>query len=193
MIRNAILLAFLLFFQLVWSQEVFQRSYGGLGSEYGRAVIECSTGGYLIVGSTNSYANPSTDVYLLRVDEFGDYIWGRNIGVSDKIDWGLDLAEDQAGNFIIAGYSDDSPTGSYDGLLIKTDSNGGVIWKKTFGGDDWDFIKSMVLTDNGEIILAGQKTVDGNSKGWIVKADNDGELIWESIIKQFLSAEANWG
>ncbi|NEN23183.1 T9SS type A sorting domain-containing protein [Cryomorpha ignava] len=169
--------------QAAYGQAVFQRSYGGPGNEYGRAVIECSGGGYLIVGSTNSYYNPSTDVYLLRVDENGDYLWGRNIGESSKIDWGIDLAEDADGNFIIAGYTDDSPSGSYDGLLIKTDPDGQVIWKKTFGGDDWDFIEGMALNNADEIVLAGSKTVNGIQKGWVFKTDSDGELIWETLIE----------
>lgn len=172
----------IIFSHSLYSQEVFQRSYGGPGNEYGRAVIECSNGGYLIVGSTNSYYNPSTDVYLLRVDSSGEYLWGRNIGASNKIDWGVDLAEDADGNFIIAGYTDDSPSGSYDGLLIKTNSEGEVMWKKTFGGDDWDFIESMALNDLGEVVLAGSKTVNGVQKGWVLKTDNDGEIIWEKLI-----------
>src|SRR5690554_2813553 len=128
MIRLISIISLLIMAQSAYSQVIFRRSYGGEGNEYGRAVIECSTGGYLVVGSTNSYFNPSTDVYLLRVDENGDYIWGRNIGEANKIDWGIDLVEDSEGNFFIAGYTDDSPTGSYDGLLIKTDSEGQVIW-----------------------------------------------------------------
>src|SRR5690606_30508167 len=176
------LLNLLIIVHVVNSQAVFQRSYGGPGNEYGRAVIECSTGGYLIVGSSNSYYNPSTDVYLLRVDINGNYMWGRNIGNADKIDWGIDVAEDTEGNFIIAGYTDDSPTGSYDGLLIKTDPEGQVLWKKTFGGDDWDFIESMTLNTADEIILAGSKTENGIQKGWVFKADNNGVVIWERLI-----------
>lgn len=176
------LLNLLIIVHVVNSQAVFQRSYGGPGNEYGRAVIECSTGGYLIVGSSNSYYNPSTDVYLLRVDVNGDYMWGRNIGNADKIDWGIDVAEDTEGNFIIAGYTDDSPTGSYDGLLIKTDPEGQVLWKKTFGGDDWDFIEGMALTNTDEIILAGSKTENGIQKGWVFKTDNNGVVIWEEVL-----------
>lgn len=179
-----LILAFFVSVQgLMFGQEVFQRSYGGLGGEYGRAVIECSTGGYAIVGSTNSYQNAGTDIYLLRVDEVGDYIWGKSIGEANKTTWGIDLAEDDEGNFIIAGYTDNSPSGTYDGLLVKTNSVGEVIWQKSFGGDDWDFIENMVLTDNGEIILAGQTTVDGHQQGWIIKTDNAGEIIWEKLLE----------
>lgn len=179
-----LILIFLLNFQaLVFGQVVFQRSYGGLGSDYGRAAIECSTGGYAVVGSTNSYENSGTNIYLLRVDEVGDYMWGKSIGEANKINWGMDIAEDDAGNFIIAGYTNNSPSGTYDGLLLKTNSVGEVIWRRTYGGDDWDFIENMTVTDSGEIILAGQKTIDGHQQGWILKTDEEGEVIWEKLLE----------
>lgn len=183
MTRLLILIFFVNVQALAFGQEIFQRSYGGPGSEYGRAVIECSTGGYAVVGSTNSYHNPGTNIYLLRVDESGDYSWGKSIGAANKITWGIDIAEDEEGDFIIAGYTDNSPSGTYDGLLIKTNSVGEVIWQKTYGGDDWDFIENMVITANGEIILVGQKTLDGHLQGWIMKTDLDGEVIWEKHLE----------
>ena len=179
-----LILVFLMHLQvLAFGQEVFQRSYGGPDSEYGRAVIECSTGGYAIVGSTNSYQNTGTDIYLLRVDEAGEYMWGRSIGQANKTTWGMDIAEDGGGNFIIAGYTDNSPSGTYDGLLIKTNSSGEVIWRKTYGGDDWDFIENMALTASGDIILAGQKMVNGHQQGWLIKTNNAGEVIWEKLLE----------
>src|SRR5690554_21217 len=168
---------------LAFGQEVFQRSYGGSGGDYGRAVIECSTGGYAIVGSTNSFQTAGTDIYLLRVDEAGDYIWGKSIGEPNKISWGMDIAEDDEGNFLIAGYTNNSPSESYDGFLMKTNYSGDVLWQKTYGGDDWDFIENMAVTNNGEIILAGQKTVSGHEQGWILKTDQAGEVIWEKLLE----------
>src|SRR5690554_5287738 len=84
---------------LAFGQINFQRSYGGPGGDYGRAVIECSSGGYAIVGSTNSYQSLGTAIYLLRVDEVGDYMWGKHIGEPNKTAWGVEIAEDEEGNF----------------------------------------------------------------------------------------------
>ncbi len=166
----------------VLGQAVFQRSYGGQGSDYGRAVIECSNDGYLVVGSTNSFINESTDIYLLRVDEAGEFLWGKNIGFADQIEWGVDLKEDAEGNFIIAGYTDATPSGTYDGFIVKTNPAGNVLWQKTYGSDDWDFFESMTLTSEGNILICGQKMVDGNPEGWLLLTSPDGTILWETLI-----------
>ena len=182
MIRTLFFLIALTVAQTVSCQAVFQRSYGGYGSDYGRAVIECSDGGYLVVGSTNSFVNESTDIYLLRVDELGNYLWGKNIGLADQIEWGIDLEEDSAGDFIIAGYTNTTLSGTYDGILIKTDHSGNIIWQKTYGSDDWDFFENMTLTSEGNIIVCGQKTANGSAQGWILMTSPDGAKLWETLI-----------
>ncbi len=181
MTRIYFFLFFLFFPFWVMAQTVFQRTYGGAGSEYGRAIIPCSAGGYLVVGSSNSFYDPSTDVYVLRLDEVGDYIWGRNIGADNKIEWGLDVVEDADGNFYIAGYTDNTSSGSYDGMLLKIDSEGNELWMNTYGGDDWDFFYDISINETGEIFCAGEKSVSHKS-GWIVKCDAEGNQLWEFIL-----------
>lgn len=163
----------------LWAQIVFQRSYGGVGSEYGRAVVECSSGGYLLVGSTNSYFDSSTDMYILRVDEVGDYVWGRSIGMPNRIDWAQDVKETADGDFLVSGYTNATDLGDYDGSLIKIDSDGNLIWSRNYGGEDWDFIENMALSESGEIYLAGQSTLDGQLVGWLIKTNEAGDVIWE--------------
>lgn len=170
---------FMLSAQTLWAQAIFQRSYGGEGSEFGRAVIECSTGGFLLVGSTNSYFDPSTDMYVLRVDEEGEYIWGRSIGMPNRIDWARDVKETADGNFIIAGYTNATSNGDYDGTLIKIDTEGSIVWSRTYGDEDWDFIENMAVSETGEIYLAGQTTLEGQLVGWLIKTTEAGDVIWE--------------
>ncbi|MCA1762195.1 MAG: T9SS type A sorting domain-containing protein [Flavobacteriales bacterium] len=181
-----IVFCFLLFFSLFTcrAQEIFQRSYGGSGSDHGRAVIECSTGGYLVVGSTNSFYDPSADMYLLRVDEAGDYLWGRNIGESGTPEWAVDVMEDDDGNFLIAGYGINSENSSYDGILLKTDSEGNELWMKYYGGSDWDFFEAMTTDADGIIYLAGQTSESGVQKGWIVKVNEIGVVFNEIPIEE---------
>ncbi len=164
------------------AQEVFHRSYGGTGDDYGRAVDICASGGYIIAGSTNSFINPSTDVYLLRIDESGEFMWGKNIGEPNYIEWGIDVAEDAEGNFYVAGYTNNTGGNSYDGMLLKTDGDGNLLWKKTFGGTDWDFFNGMEMDAAGNIYLAGSATTDDGQKGWVIKTDPEGIIIWESYV-----------
>ncbi len=160
-------------------QEPFQRSYGGLGSDYGRAVAVCSDGGYLLAGSTNSFADESTDMYFLKVDENGDFLWGEIIGSPGSIDWALDIEETIDQNFIVVGYTNDAPENNYQGVILKMSSTGEVIWQYQYGGAGWDFIEVMTLDAEGNIYAAGQKNDGNQAMGWIIKVSEDGDVLWE--------------
>jgi hypothetical protein len=78
--------------------------------------------------------------------------------------------------------------------LVKTDSMGDEIWRKTFGGTDSSIcLVSVEETSDGDLILAGSY-VDINkgdtsysiSGGWLAKISITGNLIWE---KKFPSGE----
>lgn len=176
-------LSFISFFHYGQAQEIFQRSYGGSGSDHGKAVIECSSGGYLVVGSTNSFNDPSADMYLLRVDESGEYIWGKSIGEPGTLEWAVDVFEADDGSFYIAGYGINAQNSSYDGILLKTDSEGNEQWTRYYGTDDWDFFESLVPGNDGAIYIAGQTTISGSQKGWILKLDDTGDELEETLVE----------
>lgn len=165
------------------AQEIFQRSYGGGGSDHGKAVIECASGGYLVVGSTNSFYDSSADMYLLRVNEVGDYVWGRNIGEPNTLEWAVDVFEAQDGSFYIAGYGINAQNQSYDGILLKTDSEGNEQWLNYYGNNDWDFFESLVQAEDGAIFISGQTTISGNQKGWILKLNDEGNVLEEILVE----------
>ena len=50
---------------------VWQRRFGGRGSDVGNAVVRRPEGGYLIVGTTSSTGAGQNDVLLLTIDEAG--------------------------------------------------------------------------------------------------------------------------
>jgi len=164
------------------AQDFFQRTYGGSGSEFGRGVVQTSDGGYACVGSTNSYADGSSNVYLIKVDEVGNYLWGRNIGGTGTIEWGLDIVEDSEGNLIIAGYTNNTDDANYDGLIIKLTAIGEVIWERTYGGGDWDFLETLDVDTDNSIYAVGNSFRDNSQKGWIIKVNENGDQIWEETI-----------
>jgi hypothetical protein len=56
-------------------------TYGGTGIEYGFALLQTSDGGYLLTGNTDSIGAGGTDVWLVKVDEYGVIPEGLSVGV----------------------------------------------------------------------------------------------------------------
>lgn len=180
--RAFVFILFLLFAFQSRSQQFFQRSYGGSGSDYGRSIITCTSGGYLVIGSSNSFFEPSTDVYFLRLNENGDYVWGENIGFENKIDWGFDIVESPEGIYYAVGYTNNTVDNSYDGMLISINDDGHVLDIHIFENEGWEFLYNMTTTEDSNLCVAGTKIGLSSHVGWVFKCDYSGNIIWESFI-----------
>lgn len=160
----------------------FINTYGGENNDHARAVIKTYNGGYLIAGSSSSFGNNS-DIYVIQVDSVGKYQWSKTYGGSG-IEWGYSIAVTSDSNYVIAGITNSFGNGGYDGLLIKIDSLGNLLWQKTFGGTDWDFIYSVEQTNDSGFILAGETYSfgNGNKDVYLVKTDSDGDIAWSKTF-----------
>jgi hypothetical protein len=80
--------------------------------------------------------------------------------------------------------------GGQDLWVVKFGSEGDKIWHKKFGGTQEDIGNTIVRTsDNNYLILGSTLSNDGDVSGnkgerdaWLIKIDNDGELLWQKTI-----------
>ncbi len=79
--------------------------------------------------------------------------------------------------------------GNQDFWVIKTELDGTIIWKKTYGGALPDKLNSAINTPDGGFLLVGSTDSDNGdiqnkiggpyvSDGWIIKIDANGNLLW---------------
>lgn len=135
-------------------------------------------GGCIIVGEkAETWPN---DLFLLRVDRFGDTLWTKTYGnYGHAVGYSIEKTSD--GCFIIAGSVD-----SEDYLwLLKTDENGDTVWTQRYaegGGVGY----SVRQTADGGYIVAGR----AGSRLYIVKTNSAGNPVWtRTFLDSLNSAE----
>jgi len=156
---------------------LWEKNFGGTDSDDGYSVVETSDGGLVVTGHTLSFGN-SWQVYLLKTNSTGDLLWEKFFGgSSDEI--GQCVIETLDGGLVVTGST--SSFGNRQRVyLVKTDSNGNLLWEKNFGGTRDDLGYSVVETSDGGLVVTGGTSSFGNGyQVYLLKTDSTGNLLWE--------------
>lgn len=186
---------------------LWQKTIGGISNDYLISTKETSDGGYILGGYSSSgisgektqNSRGNDDYWLVKLDADRNIIWDKTYG-GTGVDRLTSLIETADGGYLIGGSSDsnisgektENSRGNLDMWIIKTDQTGTIMWQKTFGGSNFDWVQSMVKTPDGGYLLAGSSNsnISGdksqNSSGaadyWVLKIDSLGTIIWQKTI-----------
>ena len=108
-----------------------------------------------MVGSTGSFGNGNSDIYMVKTDSVGKYQWSNTYGGLNT-DWGLKVEQTADSGFVIAGYTNSFGSSDYDIYFVRTNPIGDTLWTKRYGSFGWDFGNDIKQTPDGGFILAGQ-------------------------------------
>ena len=162
------------------AQNTFQKTYGGVNSEFGFSVQQTIDNGFILTGITMSFGVGNNDIYLIKTNVHGDTLWTKTYG-GESDDRSYCIQQTTDSGYIITGYTSSFGAGNKDVYLIKTDSAGDTLWTKTFGGllDDWG--NSIQQTSDGGYIILGstESFGSGNFDFYLIKTDSDGNLFVE--------------
>lgn len=181
----------------------WEKSVGGTGYESARDLVQTSDGGYLVLGETNStdggviagYGG-TKDIWLLKFSGTGNLEWQKRYG-GTGLDVGNHIEALRDGSYLIAASStsndgdirNNHSTGTYtDGVLMKVDAAGNLLWSKCFGGTKNEELFDIEVI-NGTIFATGfTNSVDGdippsqkNYDVWLLAIDGNGNKVMSKI------------
>ena len=106
--------------------------------------------------------------YIIKFDCNGNELWRTSVG--GKL---FDLQKVSDGGFIAAGYR------VFDGLFVKVDSAGNLIWSKEYTVSHLMGFSSCIEAIDGGYIAAGAVRNPSPTMIELLKVDGKGETIWE--------------
>tara|TARA_B110000091_G_scaffold157434_1_gene167749 strand:- start:560 stop:1930 length:1371 start_codon:yes stop_codon:yes gene_type:complete len=196
----------------IQAQNTFEKTYGSSAYEKAKSVRQTSDGGYIIGGTnlvrvdsmgveqwTKSYPSTFTNTtnqgYILinsnsqtitftKINLNGDIVWQTNYSQGIWANHGKYIEQAEDGGYIVAGnYQDVTGSGM---LLLKLDSLGNKLWKRTFSEPTsaafCHGFSTQQTNDNGYII-AGYTYINyydstRHKDVFIVKTDSLGSEQW---------------
>ena len=147
---------------------LWEKSFGGSEIDEAKAITTTNDGNFIIVGDTRSADknvsknNGAADIWVLKVSEEGTLLWEKTIG-GTNFDVARAVSRTQDNGYLISGSSRSLDNGfenkgQNDALILKIDKNGNLLWKKTFGGSEIDFLYGVVELENTAIIAVGESS-----------------------------------
>ncbi len=117
-------------------------------------------------------------------------IWKKNFGGSEN-DYTRALIKTNDNSLLLVGYTQSNDNdisgniGNLDGLILKLNMEGVVIWQKLLGGVANDYFYSVAQTTDSGFVIAGMSNSSswgnyGTNDAWIIKVSSNGFFEWQN-------------
>jgi hypothetical protein len=100
---------------------IWNRQFHNVWNEWGKGVLEISSGGYLVYGITMNGGNQ--DMLIMKLDINGNFLWAQSygLGANESIGSAVETAD---GGFMVCGTGVPAFSNRNHVFIVKTDSNG---------------------------------------------------------------------
>ena len=123
----------------LWAQ-VFQGLHPLDGSA-AFSILETADEGLLLAGATSTDLSGQLHIWLLKTDANGDSLWARTY-MSGAEDIATSIVELDDGGFFIGARTLPANADQEDFLLLRLNADADLLWSKTYGGENDDFLQN---------------------------------------------------
>lgn len=161
---------------------LWQFNYSTPLNESGKYIEQTADGGFIICGFQND-SNGSNDVYLLNLDGAGAMQWHRSYGGPSN-DYADMVHEVAGGGYIITADTKSMGAGGYDVYVIRVDTEGNIIWQKTYGDALENGCQGILVTSDGNYLSYGETEIAPASyfDFYLELIDTSGNSVWRRTI-----------
>ncbi|SIQ39742.1 T9SS type A sorting domain-containing protein [Chryseobacterium sp. RU33C] len=180
---------------------VFEKYFSGQNHDYLSATVTTQDGGFLLAGTSYSGkgldkkddSKGSSDIWLIRINEFGDQIWQKTIGSPADEEARAVIQTTDLGFFVAGNVQNSSKGyGSKDVLITRLDKDGKELSQLVLGGKGLDEVEKMIPAKDGGALLGiysrsgigGSKQTENYGEGdfYIIKLDKNLKVQWEKNL-----------
>ena len=157
----------------------WQNTYGSFGNDKAVEIINTLDNGFAILG------NAGLDISIVKLQGDGSVQWGKLInGINNDIAYSIIQTIDSC--YILAGATNGISYDYYeDMLLVKLNSNGELLWAKTYGTEGWDRACSIRQTSDNGFVVVGKCDLYQQEDGiLIVKFGSEGIVEWSRFSEK---------
>lgn len=202
---------------------IWAKSFGGTGIDNCRDMMLDNAGNIYLTGVFQGTADfdpngsitamssiGNLDTYILKLDQFGNFLWVKSIQGPDNI-LANQFTFDQNGDILLvgefqgvadfdpsAGVSNQTSLGTFSAFFAKYDaSNGSLIWVERIAGSGFERAKGVAVDVQDNIYITGvfRGTVDfdnsadhtyvtsaGDQDCFVVKYTPSGDFLWANHV-----------
>ncbi|NCU36728.1 T9SS type A sorting domain-containing protein [Candidatus Falkowbacteria bacterium] len=143
----------------IWTSVV-----GGTNYDSYRFVRPTKDGGYIAVGSTQSYGFGEQG-FVVKVDGDGVMEWAANVGGNQNEGF-EGVVENDNQEYLITGTTNSYGNGQHDFMIVRMGNSGNEMGMKTYGGSGEDFGSTIEILPNKSYIATGTLTQNNSLEYW---------------------------
>jgi len=148
---------------------LWNKTYGGTGTDMGESIVQTSDGGYAWVGYTTSFGAGGMDCWFVKTDAAGNMQWNKTYGTTGA-ELAIHMIQTADEGYAMVGWN---YVNGQDFLLIKTDAAGNLQWNLTYGGTGVENAYALLQASDGGYVMTGNTNSfgAGGNDIWLVKTN----------------------